>query len=53
MGLGLNPKALFKILRAAGVRIRFDGQRSVMIIETDQSRQEYTFAEIERLVNGE
>jgi hypothetical protein len=48
----MNPKTIFKVLRAAGVRIHFDLSRQSLILRTDDSEKAYTFAEIEQLVNG-
>lgn len=48
----VNPKAIFKVLRAAGVRVRFDVDRKSLILRTDDGEKAFTFQEIEQMVNG-
>jgi hypothetical protein len=49
----VNPKQLFKVLKAAGIRVRFDVEQKALVIITDQGEQVHPFAEIEKMVNGE
>lgn len=49
---GLNPKSLFKMLQAAGIKIRFDLDKKAMIVKSDDGEQVHKFEEIERMVNG-
>jgi hypothetical protein len=49
----VNPKQLFKVLKAAGVRVRFDLDKKALVVITDQGEKEHPFSEIEKMVNGE
>lgn len=48
-----SPKAIFKMLRAAGIRVRFDVEKRALVIIGDDSEQVHNFDDIEKLVNGE
>ena len=51
--MGLGPKTMFKILQAAGVKIRFDVDNKALIITNDDGEQTHSFDEIEKMVNGD
>lgn len=48
-----NPKQIFKMLRIAGVRVKFDLEQKALIISTDSAQQAHKFDDIEKLVNGD
>jgi hypothetical protein len=48
-----NPKQIFKMLRVAGVRVKFDCEQRALIIVTDSGQQAHKFDDIEKMVNGD
>lgn len=48
-----NPKQIFKMLRVAGVKVRFDRKDECLVIATDDGEQRHKFDDIEKMVNGE
>lgn len=48
-----NPKQIFKMMRVAGVRIKFDTDKKALVVTTDGGSQEHSFASIEKMVNGD
>ncbi len=49
----ISPKTIFKILQSAGVKLRFDAANEKLILITDDGENEHSFADIEKMVNGD
>lgn len=50
---GFDPDFLAKMLRIAGVRVRFPLDQRVMIVERGADRTVITLDELEKKINGE
>lgn len=53
-----NPKQIFKVLRAAGVKVNFqddDGKKidGNLVIKNDDKQEAHKFSAIEKMVNGD